>query len=137
MTNSPFVVYADLESLLQPISIRMNQSLLVQQHKDCAAAALLCSSIPQFNNKLIMSVGSTSFHCLFETLIRREKECLTYIRENPVAIINLTRYQKMEFKLASKCYRCNKPILLNKDIKVRDHDHISGHFSALHINRAT
>ena len=126
MTNSPFVIYADLESLLPPIKIQMNQSLLVQQHRVCAAAGILCSTVPKFNNRLIMSVGSTALHSFFETLIRWEKECLSHIRDNPVSMNELTRDQKMEFKLASKCYLCQKPFVLNNDIKVRDHDHISG-----------
>ena len=45
MTWAPFVIYADLESNLIPVDQRRGSTHLYQNHKPCAASALLCSTV--------------------------------------------------------------------------------------------
>ena len=42
-----FVIYADFESILEPLGRQVKQTTYSQQHKVCAAAAILCSILGQ------------------------------------------------------------------------------------------
>ena len=43
-TKAPFVIYADFESILEPSGRQVKHTTYTQQHKVCAAAAILTSS---------------------------------------------------------------------------------------------
>ena len=43
-TKAPFVIYADFESILEPSGRQVKHTTYTQQHKACAAAAILTSS---------------------------------------------------------------------------------------------
>ena len=48
-TMAPFVIYADFESVLEPLGRQAKQTTYSQQHKVCAAAAIRCSTLGQYN----------------------------------------------------------------------------------------
>ena len=48
-TMAPFVISADFESNLEPINRQAKQTTYSQQHKVCAAAAVLCSTLGNYN----------------------------------------------------------------------------------------
>ena len=50
MTWATFVIHADLESILLPVDRRAGSTHLYQNHKPCAASALLCSTVQTYNN---------------------------------------------------------------------------------------
>ena len=43
-TKAPFIIYADFELILEPSCRQIKQTTNTQQHKICAAAAILTSS---------------------------------------------------------------------------------------------
>ena len=53
-SRAPFVIYADFESILEPMDKQIKCTHYGQLHKVCADAALLCSYIPQMNNKIML-----------------------------------------------------------------------------------
>ena len=56
-----FVIYADFESILERVDRQNKRTHYDQQHKVCAAAAILCSYIPEMNNKLMLFSGPNDF----------------------------------------------------------------------------
>ena len=56
-TWAPFVIYADLESVLAPNDQQRGATHLYQKHKPCAASALLCSKIRAFDGRFCLFTG--------------------------------------------------------------------------------
>ena len=48
-TMASFVIYADFESIFEPLGRQVKQTTCSQQHKVCAAAAVLCSTLSNYN----------------------------------------------------------------------------------------
>ena len=48
-TNAPFVIYANFESILEPSNCQVIHITYTQQHKVCAAAAILTLSFYNFD----------------------------------------------------------------------------------------
>ena len=53
---APFVIYADFEFVLEPLARQVKQTTYSQQHKVCAAAAILCSTLGRFNQLTVTKV---------------------------------------------------------------------------------
>ena len=45
----PFLIYADIESINEPLGNLAKQTTYSQQQKVCAAAAILCLTLGQYN----------------------------------------------------------------------------------------
>ena len=56
-SRAPFVIYADFESILEPMDKQNQRTHYKQLHKVCAPAAILCSYIPEMNNKVMIYSG--------------------------------------------------------------------------------
>ena len=53
---APFVIYAYFEFVLEPLARQVKQTTYSQQHKVCAAAAILCSTLGRFNQLTVTKV---------------------------------------------------------------------------------
>ena len=53
-TMAQFVIYADLESILEPLGRKVKQTTYFQQHKVCAAAAIFCSNLGNYNQLTVI-----------------------------------------------------------------------------------
>ena len=56
-TKAPFVIFADFESILKPSGRQVKRTTYSQQHKVCAAAAILTSSFYNYEQRTVMKVG--------------------------------------------------------------------------------
>ena len=54
--RAPFVIYADFESILEPMERRVKQTLYNQQHKISAACAMLVSNVPAVQTQTWVSI---------------------------------------------------------------------------------
>ena len=131
-TRAPFVIYADLESVLEPIEERSGYTLLYQRHRCCAAAAILCSPYAGFNNLWFMHTGENALERFLEKLIEWEGLCVEYLKAN-CRMRTLTSDQDMKYRAATECCICHnkkRPFDSGDDDwrKVRDHDHVTGYF---------
>ena len=130
-TRAPFVIYADLESVLEPIEEHSGYTLLYQRHRCCAAAAILCSPFANFNNLWFMHTGENALERFLEKLIEWESLCVEYLTAN-CPMRTLSAEQDNRFTNATECCIChskNRPFDNTDDWrKVRDHDHITGYF---------
>ena len=67
--KAPFVIYADFESILEPCGRQVKNTTYTQQHKVCAAAAILTSSFYNFDQRTVMKVGENALAEFLESLI--------------------------------------------------------------------
>ena len=128
-TKAPFVIYADFESILEPLGRHVHRTTLSQLHKVCAAAAILCSYMPDFNQRTIIKFGPQALSDFLDELIIWENEIIAVLIRN-LKMKSLNMRQQAEFDNATRCYLCRHEFMKNelKGPKVRDHDHITGEF---------
>ena len=68
-TIAPFVIYADFDSILEPLGRQANQTTYTQHHKVCAASAILCSTLGQYNQLTVMKLGANALSEFLDLLI--------------------------------------------------------------------
>ena len=128
-TKAPFVIYADFESVLEPINLNVKHTKIAQQHKVCAASAILCSHLHEFNQRTMMKIGPHALSDFLDELIKWENQIIAVlIRNLKMKCLNIQ--QQAEFNNATRCYLCRQEFNNDepKGPKVRDHDHITGEF---------
>ncbi|EZA52906.1 hypothetical protein X777_07706 [Ooceraea biroi] len=120
----PFVVYADLECVLQ--KTEEDDPKLYQRHQVSSIAYYVRCSY----DKALSGYRS-----------RRDKECVSWFVEQlkelayrvkailsrNVPMIELTRDEHEKFNNATQCYICEKPFAPD-DTRVRDHCHLTGRY---------
>ena len=138
--RSPFVIYADFESMLKPLETcepdpNKSYTLKYQKHEPISFVYYIKS----FNENVYMSK--------LRTYIKEEEEDPDVIDvfinwlEEDVKIISELGNQKMiitpeeqeDFKQASNCWICGQ--LLNLEDRVRDHCHFTGRYRGAAHNR--
>ena len=81
-TMAPFVIYADFESILEPLGRQVKQTTYSQQHKVCAAAAILCSTLARYNQLTVTKVGENALTEFLDVLIEWETAIVEELRTN-------------------------------------------------------
>ena len=132
MTLAPFVIYADLESILLPVDKRKGSTHLYQNHKPCAASGLVCSTVPTFDKQFHLFRGEKSVNQLLDQLIRWKTDIGEHLKIN-CRMRPLSRQQQTDHDNAVVCCICrrqNRPFdpTIPNDRKVADHDHVSGFY---------
>ena len=129
--RAPLVIYADFESILEPMERRVKQTIYNQQHKISAACAMLVSNVPALPTETWVSIGENALSKFLNTLIDWERVCIEYLNNNArwIGFLALGR-RSLTMRL---CHICRKPFEGDQDprgFKVRDHDHVTGWFIA-------
>ena len=81
-TKAPFVIYADLESIFEPSGRHVKHTTFSQQHKLCAAAAIITSRLYNFDQQTVMKVGKNALAELLDSFIVWEAEIVAILRTN-------------------------------------------------------
>ena len=68
-TMAPFVIYMHLKSIPESLGRQVKQTTYSQQHKVCAAAAVLCSTLGNYNRLTVMKVGENALAEFLDVLI--------------------------------------------------------------------
>ena len=68
-TMAPFVIYADFEFILEPLGRQVKQTTYSQQHKAFASAAILCSTLGNYNQLTMIKVGENALAEFLDVLI--------------------------------------------------------------------
>ena len=140
---APFVIYADLESVLVDVDISHGKTHLYQQHKCCAASAVIRSAkVAKMDAKFCLFTGDNALRQLLDKLIEWETKCIEYLETNRT-MRNLTEAQRnrhLEATVCCICRRSDRPFDgENADWrKVHDHDHVTGYYIGAaheHCNR--
>ena len=132
----PFVIFADFESILEPSGRQIKHTAYTQQHKVCAAAAILTSSLYNFDQRTVMKIGKHALAEFFDALIVWEAEIVAILRANREIKRLSVRHQE-EYDNATWCYICCYEFEKSeaKGPKVRDYNYITGWFiGAAHLS---
>lgn len=129
----PFIIYADIESVLKKVDIPFSKNINAYQQHD------------------VLSVGFY-FHCSYDETQsfykeQRGPECIEWfvqelhqiaqkvgdIMEKP-APLNMSLEDEAFFIVSDDCHICNE-IFISEEEKVRDHSHITGEYRGAAHNR--
>ena len=124
----PFMMYADFESILEPIQGASNDPNMsptrgVNIHMPSGWCVYSKFSYGNVTNPLTQYRGSDCVKKFCGHIISEAKRLYNSFPEKPMA--PLTKSQLKEYKRATKCHICFKPFS-EKKRKVRDHCHYSG-----------
>ena len=136
---SPFIIYADIESVLGPIDEQSGATHRYQLHEPCSAAALLVSKVDGVSDQFRLFSGKDAVAQLLDQLIEWETRCMAHLEANK-KMKPLSRAQEVAFANAIECRICHNSKGQFDDAdnelrKVRDHDHITGRFLGAAHNR--
>lgn len=137
----PFIIYADIESILLPISSENDEAFCAtsettrayQKHEACAIGYYFkCAfddGLSRYNSD--MSVNCIEWFC--DELLSISKQ-VQDIFEN-IKPMNLTAEQSMNYWCADVCHICSEKFVFEFPVdiavgerKVRDHSHLTGEF---------
>jgi hypothetical protein len=126
MQLNPYVVYADFECILQPITgdeLNSNCTTTLQKHVPAAFAYYIVCSYNSSLNKYVTYRGQD---CVskFLSYLKSDVAKIKKIYDNP-APLKLTEEEENQFKQAKYCFLCNKLLLGDA---VREHCHLTGRF---------
>ena len=126
----PFVIYADLESLLhkltvtQKLEVDQEQTEKLQKHVACSYGyKVVCCYNDSLSKPYKMYRGTDSVHKFFTDIFEEEKEILEKLRSFQKTPLNSSYKEKMHHKNATKCYVCDCSFT-DRNRKVRDHCHV-------------
>lgn len=129
----PFVIYADLESMLVKYIDKNStpKSKKYQKHEPFSIAYYLKCNYDDSLSEFKLYTGENCPQWFVRELGEIANK-IQSIYSNPVPMKPLTREQKEQYAKATLCHICCKPFSIN-DYKVRDHCHLTGNFrSAAH-----
>ena len=136
----PFVIYADLESLLhkltvtQKLEVDQEQTEKLQKHVACSYGyKVVCCYNDSLSKPYKMYRGTDSVHKFFTDIFEEEKEILEKLKSFQNTPLNLSYKEKMHHKNATKCYVCDCSFT-DKNRKVRDHCHVLGNYRGAACN---
>ena len=134
LLKSPYIVYADCESLIRPLDEPMQcgeNTTRESEHVVCSARFIMVRS----NGEVARTFEHRGEDAMEEFLraLEEEEERITEYLSHPTEL-TMTEQEQEEFERSMTCWICKKP-LPNGDgenddtlsnYRVRDHDHISG-----------
>lgn len=126
--EAPFVVYADFESILQPVNIPCGEhSTKKDEHVACSYAYLITSRVPGVEFQPRLHVGLDAAEHFLTSLQRDLNEHIMPIIQRDVDMI-WDQDAQQKFDDATDCYICNKPLNRGQNIISADHCHFTGCF---------
>ena len=127
-----FVIYADLECLLEKMSTCINNpnessATKINKHTPSGYSILTSCSFDQSRNKLNYYRGKDCMKKFCEDLRIHATKIINYEKKK---IIPLTTQEKINYNDQNVCYLCKKEFdtIDKKNYKVRDHCHYTGKY---------
>ena len=128
-----FVIYADFEAITEKISgCKPNNDKsyteAYQKHTDCSYGyKLVCCYDDKYTKPLKIYRGKKAVYKFMEAMLEEVKYCKKTMRKCFNKPLKMTKEDIEAFKKATECHICNKQYT-EKDIRVRDHCHITGKY---------
>lgn len=128
--QAPYMVYADLECILEKVKVDDNKS----EHTSC-----------KYQHYKVFSIGYYVYcyfnKSLFVYRFHRDPNCITWFVQQleqlafhvndviytNVSMSKLSKEQRKEFDDATQCHVCEKPFAMD-NTRVRDHCHLTGRY---------
>ena len=129
----PFVIYADFEAITEKISgckPNNNKSFTqaYQKHTDCGFGyKVVCCYDDKYSLPLKIYRGEKAVYTFLEYMLDEVKYCKKIVKQQFNKPLKMTKDDEIRFKKANECHICNNKYT-DKDIRVRDHCHITGKY---------
>ena len=130
---APFVIYADFEAITEKVhgclpNNEKSYTEAYQKHTDCGYGyKVVCYYDDKFSKPVQVYRGENSVFKFMEKMIEEVDWCKSIINTHFNKPLVMTEKNKLDFESSNKCYICNKQYS-EKDIRVRDHCHITGEY---------
>ena len=140
----PFVIHADLESILHKLTVEQKQGMepgmhphsteKLQKHVACSYGyKVVCCYDDRLSKPFKMYRGLDSVHKFFTDIFEEEKEILKKLKEFQKTPMSLSEEEKIQHKKATSCYVCECNFTA-ENRKVRDHCHVLGNYRGAACN---
>ena len=137
----PFVIYADLESLLhkltvtQKLEVNKEQTEKLQKHVACSYGyKVVCCYNDSLSKPFKTYRGIDSVHKFFTDIFEEEKEILEKLIKFQKTPLNLSYEEEIHHEKATKCYVCDCSFT-DENCKVHDHCHVLGNYRGAACNK--
>jgi hypothetical protein len=121
----PFVVYADFECYTKKLhdDSKTESTAKYQKHVPSGFCFKIVSSHEMYNKPAVIYRGQDVVETFLNSLIQEEREIIEILKQ--IVPMKISADQEKDFQAAMICHICGK--ILGSD-RVRDHDHLTGHF---------
>ena len=129
----PFVIYADFEAITEKISgcqpnDNKSYTNAYQKHTDCGCGyKVVCCYDDKYSKPLKIYRGEKAVYAFMERMLEEVKYCKKVMKKEFNKPLRMTKDDEKKFQKAEECHICNKKYI-DKDIRVRDHCHITGKY---------
>ena len=139
MIKSPFVIYCDFESILEPIDVAKQDEKTTsyttgyQNHLISSYAYKVVCQLDKYTKPIKSYRGENATKDFLTNLLIENEEIQEIIKTQFQEKMKITKEQQNEFQRTTICHICNGK--LTKKDKVRDHCHVTGEYGgAAHKN---
>jgi hypothetical protein len=127
--KAPVVIYADFETLIEKYQNIHNEgdssTTKLADLPPCSFEFNVVSDYSKLNMGHTMFRGENAAFEFMQKLVNVGNDIRNVLDYEHKMII--TKKQELQFQKCTCCHICNKPFK-SDDVKVRDHDHINGHY---------
>ena len=129
----PFVIYSDFEAITEKIQgCRQNNDSsyteAYQKHTDCGYGyKVVCCYDDKYTKPTQIYRGPKAVYKFMEKMLEEVKYCKNIMKKEFNKQLMMTDNDELSFKLEQKCHICEESYE-DKDIRVRDHCHITGKY---------
>ena len=129
----PFVIYADFEALTEKIhgcqpNNEKSYTEAYQKHTDCGYGyKVVCCYDDKYTKPSQIFRGENAVYKFMENMLEEVNWCKSKMKKHFNKPLKMTEDHEKDFQKAIKCHICNQQYT-DKDIRVRDHCHITGEF---------
>ena len=129
----PFVIYSDFEAITEKIQgCRQNNDSsyteAYQKHTDCGYGyKVVCCYDDKYTKPTQIYRGPKAVYKFMEKMLEEVKYCKNIMKKEFNKPLMMTDNDELSFKLEQKCHICEESYK-DKDIRVRDHCHITGKY---------
>ena len=129
----PFVIYADFEAITEKIhgcqqDGNKSYTEAYQKHTDCGYGyKVVCCYDDKYTKPIQLYRGEKAVYKFMENILEEVKYCKKVMKKHFNKPLRMTEENEQEFEKAKECHICDKKYT-EKDIRVRDHCHITGKY---------
>ena len=129
----PFVIYADFEAITEKVSgcqpsNEKSYTEAYQKHTDCGYGyKVVCCYDDKYSKPVQIYRGENAVYKFMENMLEEVNWCKSKMKKHFNKPLKMTKENETDFQKATKCYICDIKYT-DKDIRVRDHCHITGKF---------
>ena len=130
---APFIIYADFEAITKKVhgckpTNDKSYTEAYQTHEDCGYGyKVVCCYNDKYTKPIQIYRGKRAAHKFMEAMLDEVKYCKNIMKKEFNKPLKMTKDDEEEFQKAKECHICNKKYT-DKDIRVRDHCHITGKY---------